>query len=80
VKHRGKRKRKSQPRKARTAKGSAPTFTVKLAEDGAYCVLMGGNASAPTMHIGNFASEDAAHAWIRDESAAWFAKRSATRM
>jgi hypothetical protein len=71
----GKRARKSQ----RTAKGGAPTFTVKFAEDGAYYVQMDGNASAPTMHIGNFVSEATAQAWIRDESAAWFAKWVAVR-
>lgn len=63
------------PKRART-----PTFTVKFAEDEAYYVLMDENAYAPTMHIGNFASEDAAQAWIRDESAAWFAKWVAAGM
>jgi hypothetical protein len=53
---------------------------VKFAEDGAYYVLMDENAYAPTMHIGNFVSEDAALAWIRDESAAWFAKWVAAGM
>ncbi len=72
----GKRARRAQ----RTAKDSAPTFTVKFAEDGAYYVLMDENAYAPTMHIGNFVSEDAALAWIRDESAAWFAKWVAAGM
>lgn len=69
------RKRKSwPPNRACTAKGNTPTFTVELAEDGAYCVLMNPNAHAPAMHIGNFASENQAQAWIRDELAAWLAK------
>jgi hypothetical protein len=75
------RGRKSQPpKRAPTAKGIAPTFTAKLAEDGAYYVLMEPNAYAPAMHIGNFASKNEAQAWIRDEAAAWFAKLVAAAM
>ena len=69
------RRRKSQRTKtATTERESAPTFTVKLAEDGAHYVLMDGPAHVPAVHIGNFISESKALAWIRDESAAWLAK------
>ena len=57
-----------------------PTFTAKMTKDGTYCVLMDSNAYVPIMHIGSFTSEDEAQAWIRDDSAAWFAKRVAAGM
>ena len=57
-----------------------PTFTAKMTKDGTYCVEMDQDVYAPILHIGSFASEDEAQAWITDESAAWFAKRVAAGM
>ena len=57
-----------------------PTFRTKMTKDGTYCVLMDQHLYAPILHIGSFASEDDANAWITDESAAWFAKRVAAGM
>ena len=51
---------------------SEPTFTALATRDGTYCVRL---ASAPVLHIGSFDSEASAQDWIRDESAAWLAKR-----
>lgn len=52
-----------------------PTFTATMTRDGTYCVRMDPHADAPVLHIGSFDSEGDAQAWIRDESAAWLAKR-----
>jgi hypothetical protein len=52
-----------------------PTFTAIATRDGTYCVRMDPNADAPVLHIGSFDSGGDAEAWIRNESAAWLAKR-----
>jgi hypothetical protein len=54
---------------------SEPTFTALATRDGTYCIRMDQHTDAPVLHIGSFDSERDAQAWIRDESAAWLAKR-----
>jgi hypothetical protein len=54
-----------------------PTFTVREDKDGGVTVVMDPNAYAPVLNIGDFENRDEAETWIRDESAAWFAKLAA---
>ena len=54
---------------------SKPTFTAMATRDGTFCIRMDQHTDAPVLYIGSFDSEDAAQAWIRNDSAAWLAER-----
>jgi hypothetical protein len=56
-------------------RSTGTTFTALMTRDGTYSVLVDEHARVPILYIGSFISEDEAQAWIRDESAAWFARR-----
>ena len=60
--------------------GPKPTFTARMCKDGSYEVSMDPNSYAPMLHICDFATEEDALAWIRDESANWNATRVAGRI
>ncbi len=57
-----------------------PTFTVVPIKDGSgFYVRMDPNAYAPIMHINDFATEDEAEAWIKNEFGPWYDKLAASR-
>ena len=58
---------------------SEPTFTALATRDGTFCIRMDQHSDAPVLHIGSFDSEGDAQDWIRNESAAWLAKRRPRR-
>jgi IS1 family transposase len=51
-----------------------PTFTVRPLKEGGYVVVMDPNAYAPTLNIGEFATEAEAVAWVENDSREWFVK------
>ena len=54
---------------------SEQMFTPIATRDGTYCIRMDPQTDAPVLYIGSFDTESDAEVWIRNESAAWVAKR-----
>jgi hypothetical protein len=55
-----------------------PKFRTKMIKDGRWTVVVV-TGRGPDSHVGNFATEEEAQRWIKNESAAWLKKIEGTK-